>query len=236
VEIGVPAARVETGGNLKFDVRSPESGIAVLEALRAHLPEGAGVVVCGSTLEGEEAALLNAWPGVVKQAPRSVMLLAPRHPERFGEVAELLRTRGAVYAQRSKWMRAPGPIAPGSVFLLDSIGELAAVYQLGAVAFVGGSLVPAGGHNPLEPAQFGVPVVMGPSYENFRAIVEFLRAAGGVEIISTEELGPALVRLLEDRSAAEEAGARARAVFEREAGATERGVRAALGLLESGRA
>src|SRR6185312_5819795 len=103
-----------------------------------------------------------------------VLILAPRHPERFRAVEKLIHELKIPSVCRSEWMREPKPIAPGSVFLLDSMGELPSVYPLASVAFVGGSLIPAGGHNPLEPAQFGVPIVMGPYTENFRGIVAML--------------------------------------------------------------
>ena len=138
--------------------------------------------MCGSTLEGEEEILLDAFQQLQKTIPNSVMILAPRHPERFGRVAQLLKNRGIQWVRRSNWMKRPAKIKPGTVVLLDSIGELGSVYALASVAFVGGSLVPAGGHNPLEPAQFAVPVVMGTHYANFRAIIDTLLQAEASEI------------------------------------------------------
>ena len=138
-------------------------------------------MVAGSTLEGEEAALLEAWPRLLEADPHLALVLAPRHPERFAAVAALLDRSGVRWVRRSEWKTRDQParltaLNPGQIVLLDTIGELASVYSLAAVAFVGGSLVPAGGHNPLEPAQFGVPIVMGPHYANFRAITEDLLA------------------------------------------------------------
>ena len=118
--------------------------------------------------------------------------------------------------------------------LLDTIGELASVYSLAAVAFIGGSLVPAGGHNPLEPAQFGVPIVMGPHYANFRTITGDLLARQAVRIAAKEELAGVLMELLQDRATAEAMGARALEVFASQAGATERTVRALQDLLAEG--
>ena len=112
--------------------------------------------------------LLAAWPQIVAHAPDAVMILAPRHPERFDAVAALLEASPHAWVRRSNWMEQPQAIGRGSIFLLDSIGELASVYSLARVAFVGGSLVAAGGHNPLEAAQFGVAIVMGKHVENFR--------------------------------------------------------------------
>ncbi len=108
--------------------------------------------------------------------------------------------------------------------LLDTIGELASVYSLAAVAFIGGSLVPSGGHNPLEPAQFGVPIVMGPHYANFRTITEDLRTHNAIRIAPREKLAEVLIELLTDRKDAEVMGAKARHVFEHQAGATARSI------------
>ena len=173
--IGVPEERVRVGGNLKFDVRAPRAA-GVVEQLRAQLPQGAKVLVAGSTLEDEECVLLEAWPAICARMPNAVMVLAPRHPERFARVSALAGEKKGVSDASDRHGMA-GRWLPGSVFLLDSIGELGSVYGLATVAFVGGSLVPEGGHNPLEPARLGVPVVMGPHFENFREAVELLRGA-----------------------------------------------------------
>jgi 3-deoxy-D-manno-octulosonic-acid transferase len=233
VEIGCDAERVSVAGNLKFDVRATGEAEAarILKALRA----GLRLVVAGSTLEGEEAALLEAWPQLLEADPRLVLVLAPRHPERFGAVAEMVEASGYPWNRRTHWQNQPAGaiklLKPGQIVLLDSIGELASVYSVAAVAFVGGSLVPSGGHNPLEPAQFGVPTVMGPHYANFRAIAEDLRAHDGLRIAESGELAEVLVELLLDRAAAQALGEHARRTFERQAGATERCVKAILELV-----
>jgi len=218
------AANVSFGGNLKYDVRAVKAA-AVTLALREHMSQGAKVLVCGSTLEGEEQMLLDAMP------PDVVAVIAPRHPERFEVVAQLLRQRGVTWVRRSDWIEAEMAILPGTVVLLDSIGELASVYSLATVAFVGGSLVAAGGHNPLEPAQFGIPIVMGPYYENFRGIVEALKGQGGIRIVESDALRAAFLELLGDQVAGRKLGAQARHVFESEAGATSRAVDALLQVL-----
>jgi 3-deoxy-D-manno-octulosonic-acid transferase len=222
--IGCRPQRVSVAGNLKFDVRAAGEADATrqLKALTSDLR----LVVAGSTLEGEEAALLEAWPRLLEADPQLVLVLAPRHPERFGAVASLLERSGVGWIKRSAWLTerdsAPCPLQPGEIVLLDTIGELASVYSLAAVAFVGGSLIPSGGHNPLEPAQFGVPIVMGPHYANFRAITEDLRAHDAVHIAAKEELAGALIELLRDRTTAEAMGERARQIFDQQAGATGR--------------
>jgi 3-deoxy-D-manno-octulosonic-acid transferase len=230
IQIGVPQSRVRAGGNLKFDVRMA-SLLPIVEAVRAQLPAGARVLVCGSTLEGEEAMLLDAWTEVCARVPNAVMILAPRHPERFLHVASLLQERRMTWHQRSSWMRDAKSIQPGSILLLDTIGELASLYALAHLAFVGGSLVPAGGHNPLEPAQFGVPVLSGPHYANFRGIVDRLLTREAIQIVSPQTLAAVLIDLLSHPEAAERMGARALEVFDSEAGATEVAVNAVLQLL-----
>jgi 3-deoxy-D-manno-octulosonic-acid transferase len=230
VAIGVSPDRVRTGGNLKFDVRTA-SPAAITSLLARHLPAAAPLLVAGSTLEGEESLLLAAWPRVIAACPGARFVLAPRHPERFAAVAALLDRSGLCWMRRSQWILAPGDLPEGAVFLLDSIGELASVYSLASTAFVGGSLVPAGGHNPLEPAQYGVPIVMGPHYGNFRAIVATLRAEQAIEIVDPDQLADTLIAQSIHREQALRMGQRACHVFEREAGATGRAVNALLGLL-----
>lgn len=231
--IGVPPERVRVGGNLKFDARPPRK-TAVVEQLRAALPKDARVLVAGSTLEDEEQVLLQAWPEICRRVPNAVMILAPRHPERFARVAALARERNALLVQRSMW--GADSVAAGSVFLLDSIGELGSVYELGAVAFVGGSLVAGGGHNPLEPARFGVPVVMGPRYENFREAVELLRGADGLRVVERADVAGTMASLLEDAKAAAAMGARGRKAFEEQSGATQQAVDVVVRLLAEGNA
>jgi 3-deoxy-D-manno-octulosonic-acid transferase len=222
----IGASNVRVGGNLKFGIRVVEPA-AVTEALRKHLPPGAKVVVCGSTLAGEEEFLLDALPRDI------ITILAPRHPERFNAVEKVLAQRNVSYVLRSKWMSSPLPIPAGSIFLLDSIGELASVYSLADVAFIGGGIFTPGGHNPLEPAQFGVPIVMGPHYENFRAIVDALLAADAIAVVEPARIGPTIQRLLSDTTAAREMGQRARHVFDSHAGATETAVESLLSIIHA---
>jgi len=218
------AANVRVAGNLKYDVRAPKRA-AILPLLQQHLPAGVPVLVCGSTLPGEEELLLDALP------PGIVTVLAPRHPERFTEVAQLLRKRDARWASRSEWANNPARIEPGTVFLLDSIGELASVYALACAAFVGGSLVQAGGHNPLEPAQFGIPILMGPSYQNFRAIVEKLREQNAVCIVQPETLSSVFSAAVAGDPELRAMGTRGQKIFASESGATQRALRELLGIL-----
>jgi 3-deoxy-D-manno-octulosonic-acid transferase len=233
VAIGVPEERVRVGGNLKFDARALRS-TAVVEQLRARLPAGAKVLAAGSTLEDEERVLLEAWPAICARTPNAVMVLAPRHPERFARVAALAREKKLLLVQRSEW--DGGGVAGGSVFLLDSIGELGSAYGLATLAFVGGSLIPAGGHNPLEPARCAVPVVMGPHYENFRDAVELLRGVDALRVVERDRVSKVIAALLADTNTAAAMGARGRKAFEEQAGATQRAVDAVVQLLAEGNA
>jgi 3-deoxy-D-manno-octulosonic-acid transferase len=226
--IGCRADAVSVAGNLKFDVRAVNEAAATRQLKAA----GAGLrfVVAGSTLEGEEAALLEAWQRLRAADARLVLVIAPRHPERFSAAAMLVVNAGVAWTRYSAWS-ADAALEPGQIVLLDTIGQLASVYSLAAVAFVGGSVAEAGGHNPLEPAQFGVPVVMGPHYGNFRAIVEELRAHDAIRIAAKDELSQELIDLLNHREEAAALGARGRQVFEAQAGATARSVETIMTLL-----
>jgi len=231
--IGCTPDRVSVAGNLKFDVRAAKEADAT--RLLKTLASGLRIVVAGSTLEGEEAALIEAWPHLLAADPQLAMVLAPRHPERFAAVAALLNQSGIRWIKRSDWQSQSEseiqPIRPGQIVLLDTIGELASAYSIAVVAFVGGSLIPAGGHNPLEPAQFGVPIVMGPHFANFRAITEDLLVHSALHITANEHLARNLNSLLQDSAGAIAMGERARQVFNQQAGATDRSVAALRELL-----
>jgi 3-deoxy-D-manno-octulosonic-acid transferase len=234
--IGLLPERVTVSGNLKFDVRIAQEAEAT-RLLRA-LGSGLRFFVAGSTLDGEEAALLEVWPGLLQSEPKLAMVLGPRHPERFGTVAALLEKSGTSWIRRSTWKnRTPEslePVKAGSILLLDTIGELASIYSLAAVAFVGGSLFPTGGHNPLEPAQFSVPIVIGPHYANFRAITDDLHAHNAIRIAPKEELANVLSELLQNSAEGATMGAQARQVFEGQAGATDRSLQAIREILAQG--
>ena len=234
IGIGAPKERVKVMGNLKYDVRASGDS-ALAEMLREQLPTGAKVLVCGSTLEGEEQLLLEAWPAVVAAEPRAVMVLAPRHPDRFAAVASMVTRSGIATLRASEFRKQPEAVAAGSIFLLDTIGDLASIYGLATLAFVGGSLAPKGGHNPLEPAQFAVPVVMGPSFENFRDVVESMREIDAIRIVAPETLANTLISLLHDQEVARALGERGLSAFEAQAGATAHTVEALVALLQERR-
>lgn len=230
VQLGAAAERVEVSGNLKFEVKPPAES-AIAPVLRAAIEREAitPVLVAGSTLEGEEAMLLAMFRQVLARYPSALLVLAPRHPERFETVAALLASSGLRFQRRSQWNQAL-PIA-GGVFLLDTIGELASLYEFADLAFVGGSLMPRGGHNVLEAAQFGKAVLVGPHTENFRDIVEIFRRAEALRVVTPETLAPTVLQLLADHSERAALGSRALEVLRSEQGATDKTVSAILRLL-----
>jgi 3-deoxy-D-manno-octulosonic-acid transferase len=232
--IGAERGRVQVTGNLKFDVSLP-SPPAIVESLRrAFAAEGAGpVLVCGSTVEGEEPPLLKAFENLRVGHARAVMILAPRHPQRFDEVAMLLGQLGIPSFRRSLWQ---GESLAGGVLLVDTIGELAALYALADVAFVGGSLVPRGGHNIIEPAQYGVAIVTGTYTENFRDIVALFRSRDAVRIVGLSELPLTLMQLLADDAERRALGRRALETMRSQMGATSRTLEALKGLVAADRA
>ena len=217
-EIGAPEGRVQVGGNLKYDVRAAQA--PGVEAIRRALGETPReqVLVAGSSVEGEEELILEAFRAVRAKYPKAVLILAPRHPERFAAVTALLEKSGLPWVRRSDRPQA----FAGGVYLLDSIGELAAVYELGAIAFVGGSLVPRGGHNILEPAQHGAAVLTGPFTENFRDLVREFEKRGGAIVVDATELGPTILRLIAKPEEREQCGRRAQELFIASSGITER--------------
>jgi 3-deoxy-D-manno-octulosonic-acid transferase len=254
--IGVAAERVRVSGNLKFDVRAPKKSEVAERIL--ELAQGRPVVVAGSTVAAvrndqfdEEMLVIQAWEKGARQDLKALLVLAPRHTDRFTRIEALIVE--FQYLRASDWKNTLKPdsteknvasrasnFLPGregvlDVILLDTIGDLAAVYGVANVAFVGGSVVAKGGHNPLEPAQFGVPVVMGRSYENFKQIVGAMREADAIRIVGQESLATTLVELMTDTAAAKAMGERGRAVFQAQAGATGRTMEALLELMAVGR-
>lgn len=223
---GVPSEKVRVTGNIKYDIAPAGSVARDLEAAIRTSSRGRPVLVAGSTMPGEEKQVLSAW---LKLQPRPFLILAPRHPERAGEVLDLCREMGVSVARRTL---LPPSGTPVDVLVLDTVGELAALYQLATVAFVGGSLVATGGHNPIEPARFTVPVISGPHVRNFAAVYRELKAAGGVRLVaSSRELYEALAQLQANPEEAKAMGARARGVLAAHAGATARTAEAVLSLL-----
>ncbi|MGC2423725.1 MAG: 3-deoxy-D-manno-octulosonic acid transferase [Nitrospirota bacterium] len=195
IQLGAPPDRVSVAGNIKFDQAIVAGKPAVTRAALG-IPEGAKVFIAGSTHQGEEDEALKAYKKLLMAFPDMVMVLAPRHPERFAAAEESVKRAG--FACRRKSTLTPGP-SSGSVLLLDTMGELAGTYAVGDINFVGGSWAEVGGHNILEPASFGKPVLFGPVMHNFRDISRILKDCGaGIEVRDGEELATEAAKLLCD--------------------------------------
>jgi len=189
-------SRVLLGGNLKADLPDPRP----LHEGWSHLRQawaGAPVVVAGNTVEGEEDLVLAAWEEARRTFANLRLILVPRQPKRFGDVAALLQARGYPHRRASEpWPGDAEAWRGCEVLLLDTLGELAAAYGEGSVALVGGGWAWHGGHNPLEPVRWGVPTLLGPGYDNFKDVVEPLLACGRVRVVPGEDLGSVLVQAL----------------------------------------
>jgi 3-deoxy-D-manno-octulosonic-acid transferase len=226
IDLGADPSRITMTGSLKFDSLELPSATShgkprerVLRFFR--ISPNRQVVVAGSTLRGEEAPVLRAFARVKKASPSALAILAPRQPERFGEVERLARDAGFVTIRRTELPIDAEPRA--DVVVLDSIGELAQIYQLATAVFVGGSLVDHGGHNILEPAIFGKAIIFGPHMQNFKEIADtFLANGAAVQVQSDREFEEALLGFLSDPVRRARLGAAARALVEANRGAKDK--------------
>ena len=207
IALGAPPDRVVITGNLKTDLTPAEAGGEAVWQQLLGLATNEPVWIAGSTHRGEEAVVLDAYARLRRRFPDLVLLLAPRHPERVPEVERLAADRQLATVRRSE---LPASRERAPVIVLDTVGELAKIYSVASVVFVGGSLVPTGGHNMLEPALLRKPVLYGPHTTNFRESAELLLAAGGAVLVDEpERLEPRVAELLADpvrRSRMGEAG------------------------------
>jgi len=222
VELGVGEDAIEVTGNVKYDLPLPDVDVHGLRT-RLGLSAERPVWVAGSTREGEEEQILDAFRRLRAEHPELYLVLAPRHPPRSDSVERLVRAAG-LDAVRLSQVAAAATERP-DVLLVDSVGELTRLYRLASVAFVGGTLVPVGGHNLLEPAAMGVPVLFGGHTENVREMADaLLHAGGGMQIASAGELAQVVGRLLSDRSERERMGDSAKEFLEANRGALARSV------------
>lgn len=242
-DLGLPGERIQISGNLKFDSVSTSAAEPEIDAeFRERFAFGRGdrLIVAASTHSPEEQILVDAF-GSIRSSNSSApvrLVIAPRHPERFNEVAELLNSSGLNWSRRSEKQSETDKRC--DVVLLDSIGELRAVFALADVAFIGGSIAPHGGHNVLEPAAQGVCVITGSHMHNFAAIVDGLRREDAIvqlpDVPDAEApavMAAAITELLINDSRRVELGQRARAVCERNTGATARVISEIAKLLET---
>lgn len=232
--LGAAAERTYITGNLKFDVTLPPDIGDRGRSLRDRYASDRAVWVAGSTHGGaEEEAVLEAHARVCTAHTGALLVLAPRHPNRFGDVATWLERQGIAFVRRSQSSVSDAPRRRYDVLLLDTLGELLDFYAAADVAFVGGSLVPIGGHNLLEPAALGLPVLTGPNYSNGEAIAHLLLECGAAEVVrSGVELGSRVAELLSDQALRRDMGERARAAVDRNRGALDKLMRLIASLVE----
>lgn len=218
--LGADPQQIVVSGNMKFDMPIPPDAVSIAAGMREHWGARRPVWMAASTHEGEELVVLEAHLQVLRQLPDALLLIAPRHPERFRIVESAARSLGFSVATYSA---DKVPMLSNQVFVIDAMGQLMPFYASADLAFVGGSLVPIGGHNALEPAALAKPVLVGPHTFNFAEITLALIQEGGAECVDgNEQLGPEVLRLLRDDGRLEQMGRAARKVFDRERGAVRR--------------
>ena len=248
--LGATPEQVLVSGNIKYDIGKTKDAVAMDANARLIEADFAlsrtPLIIAGSSCDGEEELILAAFAEVRKEMDDVRLLLAPRHPERFDAVAKLLDSsrfqfvRRSAYAHEVEWAglgqlaslpATKNPAHKADIVLLDSIGELASLYRFASVVFVGGSLVPKGGHNILEPALEAKPIIVGPYMENFREIAaEFLRHEAVVQLQGANDtelvaaLRAAILELLTDEERAQTLGNRARTAVDANRGATAKTV------------
>lgn len=219
LHLGAAPEKVRVCGNTKFDLEVPASLREQAEAIRAQWGPGRPVLLAASTHAGEEAIVLEAHRAIRERFPRALLVLVPRHPERFDEVAERVRQAGWTYVRRTSGEAVTPETA---VYLADTMGELQLLYGTADVAFLGGSLVPAGGHNPLEAAALGIPILHGPHMENAEHVRRLLAAAGaGQEVTDAGSLAHAVIGLFADPAERARRGERAAAMVAANRGARD---------------
>ncbi|MEO8747237.1 MAG: lipid IV(A) 3-deoxy-D-manno-octulosonic acid transferase [Rhodanobacter sp.] len=218
--LGADPRQVMVTGNMKFDMPISDTAVAIGATMRAQWGRQRPVWIAASTHEGEEFAVLEAHRAIMREFPDALLLLAPRHPERFRVVEHLVRAQGFSLAMRS----VQGAPAPGNqVFVIDAMGQLMPYFSCADVAFVGGSLVSIGGHNVLEPAALSTPVLVGPHTFNFQEItLSLIQHHGAARVAGSAELAKQVLELLRDPEQQQRMGDAARNVFERERGAVPR--------------
>jgi 3-deoxy-D-manno-octulosonic-acid transferase len=228
--LGAEPSQIVVSGNLKFDMPVPDGAVAEGAKLRGQWGARRPVWIAASTHEGEEMAVLEAHLEVLKRLPDALLLIAPRHPERFKAVEHSVHSLGFALATRSV---DRVPAAAHQVFVIDSMGELMPFYAAADLAFVGGSLVPIGGHNVLEPASLAKPVLVGPHTFNFEEItLTLIREGGAVRVADQRQLGRDALELLRDAARRGRMGEAAREVFDSERGAVGRVMTLIDGLLQ----
>ncbi len=221
IELGLDPKRLMISGNIKFDMDLPNSLVEQGRALRqawgsSHRP----TFIAASTHEGEEAILIDAYQRFRKEVPNALLIIVPRHPERFDKVADLIAENNLQFVRKST---NDTPQTNTNIILGDTMGELRMIYAACDIAFVGGSLVPIGGHNLIEPAALGLPILTGPYLDNFTEISKLLKDAGAAQITpDAKAISDALVALFSAKELREKMGARAKDVINSNKGAVQK--------------
>ena len=222
IALGAEPSRVTVTGNIKFDLKSSDKGIGFMENW------GGPVLLAGSTRTGEESPVLDVYKRLRERYPGLKLVLAPRHLDRLRDVEGILKEKGIQFVRRSEVSEK----VESPILLLDTLGELASFYKYGTIVFIGGSLIPVGGHNPIEAALYGRPVLFGPHMENFRDSARILEESGGrARVNDTEELMSWFDRLLSDSGLRQTMGNNARQAILKNQGATERILEALAGVV-----
>lgn len=225
IAMGAPPSRVNCTRNLKYDISVPPVSAESCRELKEtyHVPHDVYVLTAGSTHQGEEEILVTAYKTLIRENRSLFLVLVPRHPERAASVAALLRREGISYTLRSELDKQPSLFRSGEVLLVDTVGELMQFYALSDLVFVGGSMVPVGGHNILEPASLCKPVLFGPHMSNFREITSMiLKFGGGIQVADERELKTSVRLLLDDEGKRTGIGKNGARLLEENNGSTER--------------
>jgi 3-deoxy-D-manno-octulosonic-acid transferase len=219
-QLGLAPDKLQVIGSIKFDVNIDPAMVEQAQALKNQWAANRPVWVVGSTHQGEDELILQAFNQILQQQPNTLLILVPRHPERFEQVKELISQNQLNLITRSSGQT---PQAETAVVLGDTMGELMLFWAMADVAFVGGSLVARGGHNPLEPAAFGVPVLSGIEVFNFAAIYQLLEQHQAVTMVNEpQQLGQTVVNLLQNPALAKQLGSNALTVVNQNRGALKR--------------
>ena len=226
--LGAATGRVEVTGNLKFDMQSPELNTDDIPSLRAlyKLPDNSTIWVAGSTHDGEETELVNVYQRLRESHQHLILIIVPRHPERSRQLFEDLARRGVLASFRSELSSSSQTLRPGEILIVDTLGEMLKLYAVSDLVFVGGSLVPVGGHNILEASLMKKPVLFGPYMQNFKEIARLVRTAhGGLQVKNADDLYRQMKLLLDNPSEAEHIGDNGKYLVEANQGATDKTLR-----------
>ena len=234
INIGAIPEKVIVTGNIKFDQQlpaiTPEEKARIYKEIKINSDQN--IFIAGSTHKGEEEIIIEVYRALKKKICELVLILAPRHPERFDEVEDLLKQAGIPYIRKTTLMVTSDYVSP-EVILLDTIGELAKIYSIGTIVFIGGSLVPIGGHNVLEPAVFSKPVIFGNFMDNFSEISHILKEKkAAIQVSNKDDLIKQSMSLLEDPELCKKIGETVFTVIMENSGALKRSIDFLGGLLE----